>query len=388
MENSGYKKHDKYKKYKKYKKKIEKITKILHNGFITKNISEQYIQNNFNKINNKGTQNCGVFLKLNDNNKILVCSKNRMNSDDKQFLLTNEGIYPKLYEELIELSLDKLTNKKINKYYYLWEKMDGDIRTLYHETIPMSVLGNNYNIFEYKLDKPYTIYYATNDLFDLMNRHNGYRIIETRFLYQDEDSGKLFCNRKDYENIIYRINSLKSCSDIYIDVKFKNILNQITSVHTQLIKSISKHIYTLIQNDYFYTDLKLDNIVYKYDNDSNKYNFFLIDPDSTLSKNSNFIGRTREKSLIQLMTYIKNKFENFKMNDLFPDMYNTFLEPMFNIIELDDGLYVGNDVDKLYALFNIPLGIGECAMNSYKINPNKVLPINFSSENELINFFD
>ena len=111
-------------KYFKYKKKYlflrKDIFKQMKGGVDIQIITQDKLTKEYTEIPNKGTQNCGVFNKNDDSDKILICNYEPLPEYKLDFLLQNLGIYPKLYTIFRE--------EKSGKYYYLWEKMDGDLR--------------------------------------------------------------------------------------------------------------------------------------------------------------------------------------------------------------------------------------------------------------------
>ena len=129
------------KKYLKYKNKYLDLKKLIGgaspaNGAKSDDDTFEYIESteseilqNYTKIPNKGTQNCGVFINKSKGNKILICDKYILDINKIEFLLETENIYPRLYK--IYHATDT------NKIFYLWKKMDGDIRDFIFEHIPI-----------------------------------------------------------------------------------------------------------------------------------------------------------------------------------------------------------------------------------------------------------
>ncbi len=116
-------------KYKKYKNiKIGGSFEIL---------PEEDIISNYYKIDSKGTQNCGIYLnkEVEKNNEILICNNRPLSDEIFKFLaLPDNNSYPRLYNKFMT------NNAEETKYYYLWEKMDGDLRDLFLVEIPKQVV--------------------------------------------------------------------------------------------------------------------------------------------------------------------------------------------------------------------------------------------------------
>ena len=91
--SKGLLEHMNKKKYLNFKK--------LYGGAI-KNKTKREIIYGYETILNKGTQNCGVYINKKEPNKILLCNKSKLNSNQNDFLFINRDnnlqVYPILYE--------------------------------------------------------------------------------------------------------------------------------------------------------------------------------------------------------------------------------------------------------------------------------------------------
>jgi hypothetical protein len=363
------------KKYLKYK---YKYLLLKQNGgkFLTLERDQQFIDSQFTQILNKGTQNCGVYIQKKNKNKILICNKIKIPEDKLKFIIENLDIYPTLYNEYI-------IN---NQYYYLWEKMNGDVRDLFTEIIPNEYLGDDYNFFYLKYNNyPHNIYVINEDMKDLFIK-NGYKQIDTN-LYE-KDYYLCFCKEKDYSTIIKKLKSIENCNYVYIDSKINQIINEIEKNIEIIIKELSKKMLIMINNGFYYSDAKYDNIVYK-SNEDGSYKFYFIDPESTLKKITSY---DYNNELENINTYIQNKFSFLKLNDMKPNIYENFACKMFNLIEIGTNLPRSEESDKINYLFfektKTKLSQVRAAQKHFYPNQNNIFPLHINNKEELEIFLD
>jgi hypothetical protein len=439
------------KKYLKYKNKYLNLKKLIggakgaesdaesdaendaENDDDTPNYTESEILQNYTRIPNKGTQNCGVFINKSEGNKILICDKNIFDIDiDKiEFLSKNENIYPQLYD--IYYATDT------NKIFYLWEKMDGDLRDFIFEHIPRKILKNNNcseqeiaTFIEFIAKKAYTdvkIYFTAGEKIKFFHKKLNGSAIETPHLkgsftsLSRHDSITLMHKSADKEKFDEITSFLIRFMDVFnsklsrpyfINKIILEITSEIEYQLNNMIKIITKKRYNMYKKGYYFSDKKFDNIVFQINNVNGKeeYDFFLIDPSSSLNKIMNKIiidrivsrglspskqeealkeleKEKRKEALNSILYDFNTKYDNFKVTDNHPSIYENYLESLFKTIEIDDChiekqrmLYYHYILDS-YNKSNGNL-MYEIATMCYKITKSNVLSTKINTEEELL----
>jgi len=381
-------------KYLKYKNKYLNLQK-LYGGTVEN--KESNIINGYVNLSNKGTQNCGVYINYKDPNKILLCNYTKLSNQQLEFLnLNNTGlkIYPKFYQ--LYHSTDT------NKYFYLWEKMDGDLRDFFLKHIPTRILKKHKpDVTEYQI-KIFTDFITHKSYQDkLYVMRDDYNKQEYRLLGSYYGTNLLYKITNE-QNIKHKLNIIKSFDMFLSDIDYRRIIYDIlTEIEYQLhdvIKTLSYKRYLMYQNGFYSSDKKLDNIVYKII-DENKYEFYFIDPESTLEQ---IIVRpyayfTPEKVFENIVDDIKSKYENFKMNDALPNIYNTFLTSMFDICDYNDNHqntynnlyldYLQTEIDEERYPRNKKFINGwEFALKKFNIEKNNIFPLQIDTEEQFLQF--
>ncbi len=390
-------------KYLKYKNKYLNLQKLY--GGIIKYIHdiESNIINGFTEIENKGSQNCGVYINKKDPTKILLCNKSELSDIQLDFLNLNNESGLKIYPILHQLYYSTDTRN----YFYLWEKMDGDLRDFVLKHIPTRILKKHkpdvteeqIKIFinfidckrhQYKL----YIYGGSYDetQYNLLGSHYGI----TTLLYK----------KKDEQDIQNTLNIIK-LYDIYLSgIDYRRIMTDIVKeIETQLhdiIKILSYKRYQMYKQGFYTSDDKFDNIVYKIietDGDNYKYDFYFIDPESTLQTMDTgpHAYFTKDKIFEFIVNDIKTKYEDFKMTDKFPNIYNTYLTSMFDICDSDNNHprfyedlyldYLQTEIDKdRYPRNKKFINGWDFAMKKINIDKNNIFPLKINTEEEFLQF--
>jgi hypothetical protein len=284
--------------------------------------------------------------------------------------------------------------------------MDGDLRDFVLKHIPTRILKKykpdvteeqikiftnfiNCKRYQYKLYIHGNSYDETQ--YKLLGSHYG-----TTLLYK----------KKDEQDIQNTLNIIK-LYDIYLSgIDYRSILADIVKeIEKQLhdiIKSLSYKRYILYTKGFYTSDDKFDNIVYKIietDGDNYKYEFYFIDPESTLNKiNSNPNSYFRKEKIFEfIVNDIKSKYQDFKMTDKFPNIYDTFLTSMFDICDSDNNHprlyndlyldYLQTEIDEEKYPRNKKFINGwEFAMKKINIDKNNIFPLQINTEEEFLQF--
>ena len=279
---------------------------------------------------NRGQHNCGIWINAIEN-KLLKCV-DRISNIHPIYIEFNKkyNIFPKLYD----------IHHLDNKIYIEYEKLDGDITSIFFELIPKRVL-KSMNLSEDISNKLMKLHqWKTPNTMSNNSPISSYINSLIIYIY---NSNKLeeFKNRKDtkefdgntvddwptYDNIkqtINNINILKNFDmngitiELY-DTFINNIFNEIDKVYYQIIKSICRLYIETYEKGYILHDFKFDNYGYKIIDSSdkqrygeqlfeNKFNIYALDEDS------NFSIKTEYDSYKHLQYYIDNMFESFSVN--------------------------------------------------------------------------
>ncbi len=395
-------------KYLKYK---SKYLQLLSQSGGTQEGKKSSIIHGYVNLVNKGTHNCGVYYKYKEPHKIMLCNRIKISTEALEFLhlnnINNLKVYPKFYQLYHSTDTDE--------YFYLWEKMDGDLRDFFLKHIPSRMLKRHYPDLGEEAIKVFIdfIYYKSfpNKLYIIKNKDfntNEYKLLG------EYDDLKLVYNKtipNDEKNIKIKLNLIKSYNNLLNHISFgevmRDIIDEVEKQLSDIIISLTKKRYTLYKNNFSSTDKKFDNIVYKIieqNGDNYKYEFYFIDPESTLSKFGKYTNP--ETELADIINDLKNKFNVFKVLDAIPNIYDMFLTSMFNINDIYnthkfhiDLLFVdyllkeGNKTEFEEGEVKIPknsrlVNGWDAATKEIKININNVLPIKVNTEKELLKFIN
>ena len=353
--------------------------------------SSSHIKKHFNLIPNKGTQNCGVYLPKDktQNNKILICNNTQISDIIINFINNNQGIYPKLFAEL------KTDDNNNIKYYYLWEKLNGDIRDLITNIIPKKYIPIEYYDFFYmKLYyKPQNIYVTDDEeKFNVLNKSNDFmKITNFSINFPLFENTITFCNKVDYQNIIKKLEIINKISnDRYDKMKdnFNKIIEEIENLFVDLFIEISKKMFIMDINGLKYTDLKYDNICYSIDKNG-KYLFYLIDPESTCGiKDKPTIYWTPPNIMEIISGRLQDRFSVLKNFEIKPDIFEDFCSPMFNFIILDNNIEMDyNNISKIFGQTK-PLNVHliQCAQTSYTPKKHNIFSLDLDTNEKIKNF--
>ncbi len=403
-------------KYLKYKSKYLELQKLYGGAIKYIERPESDIINGFVGLSNKGTQNCGVYINYKDPHKILLCNNSKLSDIQLEFLNLNNESGLKIYPILHQLYHSTDTNK----YFYLWEKMDGDLRDFVLKHIPTRILK------KYKPDVTEEQIKIFLDFID-SKRYPDKLFINTGEckIYQD----KLISNKCDYnpekyisigsyigtdllykntdeESIKYKLNIIKSF-DIYLsDINsiriMADIIKEIENQLYYIIKTLSYKRYLMCKQGFYTSDKKFDNIVYKIietDGDNYKYDFYFIDPESTLQTidSGPYAYFTTDKVFEHILYDLQTKYQDFKMTEKFPNIYDTFLTTMFDICDsynnhpnMYNNLYLNyleKEVNKgLYPQRKKFINGWEVALQKFNIDKNNIFPLQINTEEEFLQF--
>ena len=293
---------------------------------------------------NRGQHNCGVWEHAIDKNKFLKCVNNK--SDPIQIKLDVAGlnVFPKIYGY----------HRYDGKTYIEYEKLDGDITSIFFELIPTRVLESMglsedisnklMKLHQWKTpntnskshEKPVLTYITPLIIYIYENNK-----LEEFKEFQEKNDIKIFDGHEvpnwlkynEIKQIIDNINILKSFDmngitiELY-DSFMNNIFDEIDKVYYQIIKSICRLYVQTYEKGYILHDFKFDNYGYKIIDSSDesneqrygeelfekKFNIYALDEES------NFSIKTEYDSYQHLQYYIDDMFESFAVNG----QYNMF----------------------------------------------------------------
>jgi hypothetical protein len=389
-------------KYLKYKKKYLNLQKLDGGTMDHKNKSE--IIYGHQNISNKGTQNCGVYINYKNPDKILLCNYTKLNDDQLDFLNLNNNTNLKIYPIFHRLYHSKDTNE----YYYSWEKMDGDLRDFFLKHIPARILKKHKPDVTEKQIKIFTdliVCKTYQTKLHILNSHD-YDDINYTVLGDYYGSTKLLYKKKDEKDIKYKLDIIKMYDNELYDIEFRIMYDILTEIEKQLqdiIKSLSYKRYLMYQNSFYTDDKKFDNIVYKIieqNGDEYKYEFYFIDPESTLKTTSTF--STQEDIFKGIVDDVSSKYDTFKMSDALPNIYDIFLTNMFDICDCENNHK--NTLDQLFIDYlkrekdrtdlkegeikinNISITGWDFALKKFNVEKNNVFPLKINTEEELLQF--
>ena len=317
-------------------------------------------------IENFGQHNCGLFISEKFKDKILLCRDGISKIDEYIDVMKKYKIMPILYS----------INHIGDNYYFMSEKLDGDITSIFYNTIPERISNLSefvqhkdilLKLFKFKknVDGVYLIrdslfnYFLTNPdkLTEYEQKYNEHLQLYPNKSYweipafmfdhltiniaQDEPATSV----ANYRSKIKLINDIKLLYDTdpitfqLFDNFSKMVKNSICGLLPNIIKEITKIRYNLIKIGYDYDDTKFDNYGYKLEN--SKYNYFIIDFESGLRKIFNDEPNTDQYILNRIANEFNNKFNNYGVNDgnklyryyLFPIIHN-FVDSEFNPFDL------------------------------------------------------
>ena len=210
-------------KINKYKQKIINLTGGFELGDIL-----------WTPVYNNGQHNCGIWKNV-TGDKFLKCIRNNKKQEEIKSLVAGlkvEGlnVFPKVYRE----------HQYNDNIYIEYEKLDGDITSIFFELIPQRVL-NSMKLTEDISEK-------------LMKLHK----IKTPIINQENQI-------EIYQDDTIDINMIKLYD------KFMNtIFDEIDKVYYQIIKSICRLFVETFYKGYALYDFKFDNFGYKIINSSDK----------------------------------------------------------------------------------------------------------------------
>jgi hypothetical protein len=360
-------------KYKKYKNKyINLKSQFGGHGYEIRAIT-QYFFNNWSKITNSGQQNCGVFLSEEKPDKILICRGSIGKVDDLEYVQSRGIFFPILYNIY---SLD-------DKYYMEYEKMEGDITSIFYSKIPQEIANSekyvsnkeqllyffdlkikttmNNGLKEITIDKLFAYLSSNldkiNDIESKFEEHNETNPEYSKFSWQGLDfyRGRDYSFRNNFENskanvqnIIDVYNTNPITSKLF-DEFVSDIIEKIVICLPDIIKGLTILQLKLIEETgYCYADNKFDNYAYKRIGSENKY--FFIDEDSGLHK-INSEDLTRKLYIRKLIREYNYKYAGFNINGQY-NLYNNFLDNfvMFDCSESNE--FFKNYINNL-ELYNI-----------------------------------
>ena len=404
----------------------------------TGNEFKTFLETWFTPISNSGTQNCGVYIPKDEfyteNNLpkplILICNHSGLEENKKEFLQGNIHIYVQLYREykITELNENQRTTQNSSRhdpienkelYYYLWQKMDGDVRQLFSVDIPSRFLEKNvemelftslsseksiplfanHNSGEEEEEKlPDSIFQEVTFLGPSGHHPLGWKELNTDLennkIHFPSDlvttmRGKMtwYCLKRQHDIFekkadLWRrvLEHLETKHNFYSDksvydwlhrntfresfiIEFGSIMSSIEDAMTQFIEQVSNIEIQMDKLGWSFGDIKFDNVVYKHD--KGKYTFRFIDPDSTLKEKR---WALKEKT-IQVLERIENKYQHFQYHDQKPNVFQSnFLSAMFTLIDLKGVLIRQRSSQNIDDFF------GNWALTDFKPNIMNVLP--------------
>ncbi len=370
-----------------------KLSKNQYGGTIKDRIIQGY-----KKLINKGTQNCGVYYKSTDPNKILICNLRKIDDQILDFLIQNTRNKWKLYPEFYDIYHSSDTDE----YFYLWEKMDGDLRDFFYKHIPSIILKKNFpDVTEKEIKDFLDFIHIKTQTVKLYLQNYQEQLNQTKYILLCEyDDSKLFYNKSDKEMVQYVLNVLETfknstlwdksnIADIPIEHIMKDIVSETEKQLNTMIKIITQKRFIMKEKKFYTNDKKFDNIVYKIignNGDDYIYDFCFIDPESTLIYIRN--PSESESALKSILNDLKNKYNNFKVSDAFPNIYDSFLTSIFTIYSTKE-----LPENNLHHLLNNYLernqlrpskGEFSMAMEKHKLNINNVLPLQINTYEETL----
>jgi hypothetical protein len=373
----------KYLKYKKkyllYKKKYLLLCKQFGKGIEHVEISrDENWLSNWKLIPNSGQHNCGLYINS-TKDRVLVCRNKEMDLNlleyykniregksliNSEYKITNDEIIPTLY----------FINKISDKYYYESKKLDGDITQMLFDIIPnLLSQQNKYNdyskeiikIFRFKSMSYFNIQKNKETIHKELKEIND-RIPDIDIKIYTKLQEKIESRKKTYGDNYERIekkeqieNSPKNFIELY-----KSFIDHLANiirfrVLPKLLYEIYKLLEKIIKIGYTYEDYKFDNFGYLYNENTKKFDYYILDIESGLFKIEN--KYEIESLLNTLEKRYNNNFSNMSANG-----ENIFYTQFQNIIKFED-LNNLNDIliykKQIDYIFEEPL--------PYFVDPNK-----------------
>jgi len=255
--------------------KIDKIDKI--------DKEDDYLKN-WKKIDNKGQNNCGIFINS-ENNRILKCESFHIKSEELSNLDLDLIISQKysIINSFLESGGEKLSPKiyyvkyilnglKIHIYTEM-EKLDGDITSYFLDKISESVIKEDAVIKEFDADIKNDIIY----IFNLQQNSTSGNKINSYDLKKIKDYEKIetldavadIKNKDDIIKLYEQLNNTKLTEEIYCkfisaySLKLQKKLKEINKKLKELDKELK-------EIGFSYHDRKFDNFGYKIKDDKDK----------------------------------------------------------------------------------------------------------------------
>jgi hypothetical protein len=229
-----------YIKYLKYKIKYLEIK----GGTLDENKIDTKI---WTKINNKGQQNCGIYI---NNNKLLKCISGKHNKQKISFVKKLQQYFPKIHE------IDY--NDKLVKTFITMEKLDGDITSIFFELLPKIAINKT-------LEECNDISLEINHNTNTNNFDKNYFLLKIFSLKIPSTMG-----RQDRPPYIEFHNYINDVNLITLD-DYEQFINKIKILFNKffnfIIIEIINLLYKLYKLNYIYSDFKFDNYAYKLLND-------------------------------------------------------------------------------------------------------------------------
>jgi len=293
-------------KYLKYKNKYLQLKNQI--GGYTLKLEE------WNKIENSGQHNCGIFLSDKYPKYILKCD-----SDNKLDIIIEINNKIQLFPKIIN-STKKIKDSDVSKgigmefsgleyftnqhseTYITMQKLDGDITNIYFNLFPRIVLKNMIDrglinkkqeetIFDLFVGKSNYTMQNSKDLEIYINKFNFDRLIEPEihtlyieylranpqiidkssdinikgYIYKNIYNRNIESVERDYHSYKNKLDKMKTFSNISLEL-YDNFMNQLLDLwkthHEIIIKEIIKIKLLLAKLGYGYNDPKLDNFGY------------------------------------------------------------------------------------------------------------------------------
>ena len=273
------------------------------------------------KTPNKGSQNCGVDM---GEHSITICNNKPLSGSQIAFLRKSNGIYPKLKGIFQHLSVGRAFNHSFieSKYFHEWERMDGDMRDFFFNHFPKKIATKYFkrianrtvtvqddrllhfmNYFNFQTFNAgtellniyrYSLLYQDNDDDTLLNKLNLV-VLENPY---DTGTDVLVCKKEDKPLIDESIMLFSKCcyacwtnhdrSGFHcVNRLFEEIVVELSRELINVTRILSEKQRKMLKSNFYFCDLKWDNIVYKHDPLNDTYDYFMIDPESSLCPISN-----------------------------------------------------------------------------------------------------
>lgn len=348
MSDLHYKKYLKYKnKYLRAKNKIEQHGGNTPNTITLTRGQMNDVLSEYTQISNKGQHNCGVYVKNNDDTKILICNINTVNHQsftDQLNILQKVNKQYKVFPDIYKIYIVEQDNNNSSSGYNTYveyEKMEGDLTDLITITIPKKII-NNSNLDETK----------KREMFDILK----IKLSTKKFFAYNVITKKITSSDNKINDFINKINLFTIEYDEF-DAIMKQIIREVEKTLENVVHSLANKYLALFKISYSYNDMKCDNFVYKTNNDGS-YEMFIIDPESGLVALDDNDYENNKKNLVQM---VNNKFDVLK---LYGESLYKFLTSCFS------GKAEGFDLYSVGVYSNVYFPITEYFLMEQGINKN------------------